>query len=67
MSEIKILVQGYAKPTGGNAYEASPTTTLIKDSGKTIIVDPGANKEKLLSALKEEDLMVVDRRYGTED
>lgn len=60
MSEVKILVQGYAKPTGGAAYKASPTSTLIRDSGKIILVDPGTNKSKLLSALKKEKIKIKD-------
>jgi glyoxylase-like metal-dependent hydrolase (beta-lactamase superfamily II) len=60
MTIIKILVEGYAKPTGGEAYKASPTATLIKDSGKLILVDPGTNKKKLLNALKKERLKPND-------
>ena len=56
MNEVKILVQGYAKSTGNGTFTASPTTVLIKDSGKLILVDPGANKEKLIQALKGEGL-----------
>ncbi|MFH1672100.1 MAG: MBL fold metallo-hydrolase, partial [Pseudomonadota bacterium] len=60
MSEVKIIVKGYAKPTGGSSYKASPTTTLIKDSGKIILVDPGTNKHKLLAALKKEKIKIKD-------
>jgi len=60
MAEVKILVEGYAKPTGNDEFKASPTTTLIKDSGKLIIVDPGANKQKLLKALRKENLKPKD-------
>jgi glyoxylase-like metal-dependent hydrolase (beta-lactamase superfamily II) len=60
LSEVKILVRGYAKPTGGSSYKASPTSTLIKDSGKLVLVDPGANKEKLLKALEKEKLSPKD-------
>jgi len=60
MSEIKILVEGYAKPTGGDSYKASPTSILIKDSGKIILVDPGASRQKLLNALKKEGLETED-------
>jgi glyoxylase-like metal-dependent hydrolase (beta-lactamase superfamily II) len=60
MSEAKVIVEGYAIPTGGDSYKASPTSTLIKDSGKIILVDPGANKQKLLDALKERGLETKD-------
>ena len=60
MAEIKVLIEGYAKPTGNGEFKASPTTTLIKDSGRLIIVDPGASKEKLLNALKKENLKPKD-------
>ena len=56
MAEVKVLIEGYAKSTGGEEFRASPTTTLIKDSGKLILVDPGANKQKLLDALKKAGL-----------
>ena len=56
MAEVKVLIEGYAKSTGGKEFRASPTTTLIKDSGKLILVDPGANRQKLLDALKRENL-----------
>ena len=59
MTEVKVLIEGYAKSTGGVEF-ASPTTVLIKDSGKLILVDPGANKKKLLDALKKEGLRPGD-------
>ncbi|OGF18754.1 hypothetical protein A3I35_00615 [Candidatus Falkowbacteria bacterium RIFCSPLOWO2_02_FULL_45_15] len=59
MSEIKILIQGYARPAKGG-YIASPTTTLIKDSGKLILVDPGANDKALLRELAKEKLKPGD-------
>lgn len=60
MAEVKILVSGFAKKVSDNLWKASSTTTLIKDSGKNILVDPGSNKEKLLAALKKEDLTLED-------
>lgn len=60
MTEIKLLIQGYARPTGNGAYKASPATVLIKDSEKLILVDPGANKKKLLDALEKESLRPKD-------
>ena len=53
MSGFKILIEGYAR-TMGSVVFASPTTVLIRDSGLTILVDPGANKRLLLDALERE-------------
>ena len=55
MAELKIIVEGYAREEKGVMF-ASPTTVLIKDSNKNILVDPGANKELLLKGLKKEGL-----------
>lgn len=55
MAEVKILIEGYARKTETSWY-ASSTTVLIKDSGKNIIVDPGANEKMLLEALEREGL-----------
>lgn len=55
MAELKIIVEGYAREEKGVMF-ASPTTVLIKDSNKNILIDPGANKELLLKGLKKEGL-----------
>lgn len=55
MSEVKILIQGYAKSFEDHEL-ASSTTTLIKDGKLVVIVDPGMNRELLLEALKKEKL-----------
>lgn len=60
MSEVKILIEGYAKPTGGETFKASPSAVLIKDSGKLILVDPGTNKQKLINSLKLEGINLSD-------
>lgn len=59
MAEVKVLIEGYARETK-DGWEASSTTTLIKDSGQNILVDPGVNRELLLQKLKEENLTVKD-------
>ncbi|MCX6742515.1 MAG: MBL fold metallo-hydrolase [Candidatus Pacearchaeota archaeon] len=59
MAEIKILIQGYARPGEGEQEGvelASSTTTLIKEGKLNIIVDPGMNRKILLEALKKEKL-----------
>lgn len=55
MTTYKILIPGYATKTD-SGWLASCTTTLIRDSGKTIVVDPGINREQLLFTLKQENL-----------
>lgn len=54
-SRVKVLIKGYAKKTK-TGWLASSTTTLIEDSGKKIIVDPGINKKLLLKKLQKEGL-----------
>jgi len=59
MSEIKILIEGYAKQIE-NGWLASSTASLVKSNGKNIIIDPGCNREKLLTALKKEKFVIGD-------
>lgn len=60
MNTIDILIEGYARITD-TGWDASGTTTLIvSDSGKRIIVDPGANRDLLFQALKERTLSLDD-------
>ncbi len=59
MSEIKVLIEGYAKEIE-NGWLASSTVILVKSNGKNIIVDPGCNREKLLAALEKENLKAED-------
>ena len=55
MAEVKVLIEGYAKETK-TGWVASSTTTLIKDNGLNILVDPGCNRKLLLEKLNEEKL-----------
>ena len=55
MAEVKVLIEGYAKKEEGFEL-ASSTTTLIKEKGINIIVDPGMNRKLLLKVLKREKL-----------
>lgn len=59
MITYKILIPGYATKTD-SGWLASCTTTLIKDNGKIIIVDPGINRDLLLSALNKENLAPIE-------
>jgi len=59
MAEVIVLIEGYAKKTGGIML-ASPATVLVKDSGLNILIDPGANEKKLLAALAKEKVKPKD-------
>jgi glyoxylase-like metal-dependent hydrolase (beta-lactamase superfamily II) len=59
MSEVKILIEGYATKTK-EEWVASPSTVLVKDSNLNILVDPGSNKKLLLKALAKEKLNPKD-------
>lgn len=60
METFKILIEGYAKLGKGDVYLACPTCTLIFSQGKKILVDPGTNRELLLTALTTINLEPAD-------
>lgn len=62
MTEVKILIEGYAKEIE-NGWLASSTTTLIKLDDKNIVVDPGCNRQKLLDALSVNNLKTTNIDY----
>ena len=62
MTQIKTLIQGYAKQLK-KGWVASSTCCLILTENKKIITDPGCNREKLLKALKKEGLTTKDIDY----
>jgi glyoxylase-like metal-dependent hydrolase (beta-lactamase superfamily II) len=62
MEEVKILIKGFAKEIT-NGWVASSTTTLIKLNDRSIIVDPGCNRKKLIDALTENKLKTTDIDY----
>jgi len=59
MAEVKILIEGYAKPLK-NGWLANSSVVLIKSNGENIITDPGPDREKLLNVLKKEKLKTSD-------
>jgi len=59
MTEVKILIEGYAKPLK-NGWLANSSVVLIKSNGKNIITDPGCDREKFLNVLKKEKLKTSD-------
>ena len=62
MAEVKVLVKGYFKWLDENKLKASSTVTLVKDSGKNIIIDTGniAVGKKIAESLKKEGLKLED-------
>jgi len=57
MATIKVLIEGYAEKRG-QAWVASSTVCLITtEAGKKIITDPGCHRQKLLDALRKENVM----------
>lgn len=59
MAEVKILIQGYAKQIEGG-WLASSTVILVQSNSKNIIIDPGCNREKLISGLSKNNLKTTD-------
>lgn len=59
MAKVKVLIEGYAKelPDG---WIATSSSTLIRENGLNILVDPGINKELLFNRLKSEGLAPED-------
>ena len=62
MTEVKVLIEGYAKEENDIEF-ASSTTTLIQKNGLNIIVDPGMDRKLLLKALEREKLSTSDINY----
>lgn len=63
MAEVKVLSEGYVKEENDIIF-ASSTTTLIRESGLNIIVDPGMDRKLLLEALKKEGLTPNEIHYA---
>jgi len=62
LAKVIVLVEGYARQNA-DCLVASPTTVLIEDNGKRIIVDPGCNEKLLLVALKKQKIEPTDIDY----
>ena len=62
MPEVKVLIEGYAKEIK-EGWKANSTVTLIIANAKKMIVDPGCNREKLMTALTKEKLELNDIDY----
>lgn len=61
MDSYKILIEGYAHPGEDDQhYVASPSTVLIYSNNKKVLIDPGADKERLLKGLEDENLKPED-------
>ena len=62
MALVKVLVKGYVRALGG-VYSTSSTVVLIRDNGKNVVVDPGINRNRLLTALSKAGLRTSDVDY----
>ncbi len=59
MTEVKVLINGYAKKIK-DGWLASSTVTLVKTNNKNIIVDPGCNRKRLIKELAKNNLKTKD-------
>jgi glyoxylase-like metal-dependent hydrolase (beta-lactamase superfamily II) len=59
MSEVRVLIEGYAKEVDGVEYACS-SVTLVRTGQSCILVDTGSNRELLLEALRKEGLRPGD-------
>ncbi len=59
MATCEIIVHGYDRRDRGG-WRASPTTVLVRDGGKLLLCDPGANPELLRQALAARGLQAQD-------
>ncbi len=62
MANVKVLIEGYAKPLD-RGWKANSTVCLVTTGDKRIITDPGCNREALLKALNDENLKTGDIDY----
>lgn len=60
MDKLFIIVEGYGYAGENNNFFASPTTTLIQSNGKNVLIDPGADKQKLLDGLTSKGINIED-------
>jgi glyoxylase-like metal-dependent hydrolase (beta-lactamase superfamily II) len=59
MATLTVLTEGYVRHPPG-IWVASTTSLLIRDNGRTILVDPGTNAPALKEALKREGVGTKD-------
>jgi len=62
MTEVKILIEGYAKEENGVEL-ASSSVVLLRENDLNIIIDPGMNRLLLLKNLEAEGLSPKDIDY----
>jgi|SRR5680860_262262 len=59
MTEIKVLIEGYAKEIKGG-WKASSSVVLVRNRKKNMLIDTGCNRKKLIDALKKEKIQIED-------
>jgi glyoxylase-like metal-dependent hydrolase (beta-lactamase superfamily II) len=62
MTEIKVLIEGYAKEIK-NGWKASSSVVLVKNRKRNILIDTGCNRKKLLDSLQKEKLRTGDINF----
>src|SRR5579885_2705085 len=62
MTKLTVLIEGYAKEDEAGEL-ASCSTTLLRENGVNVIVDPGMDRTLLLESLKKEGLAPADIHY----
>ena len=62
MTEVKVLIEGYAKKIS-TGWKANSTVTLIISNGRRMIVDPGCNRNELITSIKKGGLETSDIDY----
>ena len=59
MTEIKVLIEGYANEIKGG-WKASSSVVFVRNKKKNILIDTGCNRKKLLDSLRKEKLNTGD-------
>jgi glyoxylase-like metal-dependent hydrolase (beta-lactamase superfamily II) len=62
MNQVKVLIEGFARELK-DGWIATSTVVLIRSNGKTILADPGFDRERLMEALGKEGLKPSDIDY----
>src|SRR3989338_3991480 len=63
MTTIKVLIEGYAEKRGQACVASSTVCLIMTEAGKKIITDPGCHRQKLLDALRKENITPDDIDY----
>jgi glyoxylase-like metal-dependent hydrolase (beta-lactamase superfamily II) len=62
MTDFLVLAEGYVRKKEGTLYSSS-TIVLLQDSGLTVIVDPGLDRQLLCQSIEKWDISPEDVQY----